>query len=107
MVTKKLAPIHPGEVLLEEFLGPMGLSQYRLARDISVPPRRINEIVHRKRAITADTALRLARYFSTSKRFWLNLQSRYDLEIERDKLGNRLRKEVSVAGELGTGTRKR
>jgi addiction module HigA family antidote len=96
MVTKKLAPIHPGEVLLEEFLGPMGLSQYRLARDISVPPRRINEIVHRKRAITADTALRLARYFSTSERFWLNLQSRYDLEIERDRLGNRLRKEVSV-----------
>jgi len=73
MVAKKLAPIHPGEVLLEEFLRPMGLSQYRLARDISVPPRRINEIVHRKRAITADTALRLARYFSTSERFWLNL----------------------------------
>jgi addiction module HigA family antidote len=96
MTTKKLAPVHPGEVLLEEFLGPMGLSQYRLARDISVPPRRINEIVHRKRAITADTALRLARYFSTSERFWLNLQSRYDLEIEKDRLGNRLRKEVSV-----------
>jgi addiction module HigA family antidote len=97
MTAKKLAPVHPGEVLLEEFLGPMGLSQYRLARDISVPARRINEIVHRKRAITADTALRLARYFSTSERFWLNLQSRYDLEIEKDRLGNRLRKEVSVA----------
>jgi addiction module HigA family antidote len=96
MTAKKLAPVHPGEILLEEFLGPMGLSQYRLARDISVPPRRINEIVHGKRAITADTALRLARYFSTSERFWLNLQSRYDLEIEKDRLGNRLRKEVSV-----------
>jgi addiction module HigA family antidote len=96
MAAKKLPPIHPGEVLSEEFLDPLGPSQYRLARDISVPPRRINEIVHRKRAITADTALRLARYFSTSERFWLNLQSRYDLEIERAKLGHRLRKEVSV-----------
>ena len=96
MPRKKLTPVHPGEVLLEEFLGPLGLSQYRLSREINVPPRRINEIVHRKRAITADTALRLARFFSTSERFWLNLQSRYDLEIERDRLGNRLRKEVSV-----------
>jgi len=96
MAAKKLAPVHPGEVLLEEFLGPLGLSQYRLSREINVPPRRINEIVHRKRAITADTALRLARFFSTSERFWLNLQSRYDLEIERGRLGNRLRKEVSV-----------
>ncbi len=96
MASKKLAPGHPGEVLLEEFLGPLGLSEYRLSREINVPPRRINEIVHRKRAITADTALRLARFFSTSERFWLNLQSRYDLEIERDRLGNRLRKEVSV-----------
>ena len=96
MAAKKLAPVHPGEVLLEEFLGPLGLSQYRLSREINVPPRRINEIVHRKRAITADTALRLARFFSTSERFWLNLQSRYDLEIERDRLGSRLRKEVSV-----------
>jgi addiction module HigA family antidote len=96
MAAKKLAPVHPGEVLLEEFLGPLGLSQYRLSREINVPPRRINEIVHRKRAITADTALRLARFFSTSERFWLNLQSRYDLEIERVRLGNRLRKEVSV-----------
>jgi addiction module HigA family antidote len=96
MAGKKLAPVHPGEVLLEEFLDPLGLSQYRLSREISVPPRRINEIVHRKRAITADTALRLARFFSTSERFWLNLQSRYDLEVEKDRLGNRLRKEVSV-----------
>ena len=96
MAAKKLAPVHPGEVLLEEFLGPLGLSQYRLSREINVPPRRINEIVHRKRAITADTALRLARFFSTSERFWLNLQSRYDLEVQRDRLGNRLRKEVSV-----------
>lgn len=91
-----LAPIHPGEVLLEDFLGPLGLSQYRLAQDLSVPPRRINEIVHGKRAITADTALRLARYFGTSERFWLNLQSRYDLEIERDRLGPRLEAEVAV-----------
>ena len=96
MAAKKLAPVHPGEVLLEEFLRPLGLSQYRLSHEINVPPRRINEIVHRKRAITADTALRLARFFSTSERFWLNLQSRYDLEIERDRLGDRLRKEVSV-----------
>ncbi len=99
MAAKKLVPIHPGEVLKEEFLDPLGLSQYQLARDISVPPRRINEIVHRKRSITADTALRFARYFSTSERFWLNLQSRYDLEIERDRLGTRLRKEVSVLAQ--------
>ncbi len=85
-----------GEVLLEEFLKPLGLSQYRLANDISVPPRRINEIVHGKRAITADTALRLARYFGTSERFWLNLQARHDLEIEKDRLGGRLKKEVAV-----------
>jgi addiction module HigA family antidote len=93
MAAKKLNPVHPGEVLLEEFLGPLGLSQYRLSREISVPRRRINEIVHRKRAVTADTALRLAHFFSTSEQFWLNLQSRYDLEIERDRLGNRLREE--------------
>ncbi len=99
MAAKKLAPVHPGEVLLEEFLVPLGLSQYRLSREINVPPRRINEIVHRKRAITADTALRLARFFSTSEQFWLNLQSRYDLEIERDRLGHRLRKEVSVLAQ--------
>ncbi len=90
----KLAPIHPGEILLEEFLEPLGISQYRLAKDISVPPRRINEIVHGIRAITADTALRLARYFGTSERFWLNLQIRYDLEVEKDRLGSRLKSEV-------------
>ena len=87
MASRKLEPIHPGEVLASEFLEPLGLSQYRLAQDMSVPPRRINEIVHGKRAITADTALRLARYFGTSERFWLNLQARYDLEMERDHLG--------------------
>lgn len=90
----KLSPIHPGEVLLEEFLEPAGLSQYRVAKDISVPPRRINEIVHGKRAITADTALRLARYFGTTPRFWLNLQAQYDLDVERDRLGERLDREV-------------
>ena len=96
MAARKLAPIHPGEVLLADFLEAMGISQYRLAQDISVPPRRINEIVLGKRAISADTALRLARYFGTSERFWLNLQSRFDLEVERDRLGDRLRKEVTV-----------
>ena len=96
MATRKLAPIHPGEILLQDFLEPLGVSQYRLAHDISVPPRRINEIVHGKRAITADTALRLARYFGTSERFWLNLQARHDLEVQRDLLGSRLKKEVQV-----------
>ena len=76
-----MSPIHPGELLQEEFLEPLGLSQYRLAKDISVPPRRINEIVHGKRSISADTVLRLARYFGSTDRFWLNLQSRYDLEL--------------------------
>jgi antitoxin HigA-1 len=93
---RKLPPVHPGEILKEEFLGPMGLSQYRLAKDIQVPPRRINEIVHGKRAITADTALRLARCFGTSERFWLNLQARYDLEVAKDSLGKRLEREVKV-----------
>jgi len=93
---RKSKPIHPGEILQEEFLGPLEISQYRLAKDISVPPRRINEIVHGKRAISADTALRLSRYFSTSERFWLNLQTRYDLEVQRDKLGNSLIREVGV-----------
>jgi antitoxin HigA-1 len=95
-MARKLAPIHPGDILMTEFLEPFGLSQYRLAQDISVAPRRINEIVHGTRAVTADTALRLGRYFGTSAQFWLNLQSRYDLEIEQDKLGARLAKEVSV-----------
>ncbi len=96
MAARKLTPIHPGEVLLEDFLEPLGISQYRLAHDISVPPRRINEIVHGKRGITADTALRLARYFGTTERFWLNLQARFDLEEQRDLLGRRLEQEVVV-----------
>lgn len=94
--TSKRAPIHPGDVLLAEFLEPMGLSQYRLAKDIHVPPRRINEIVLGKRAITADTGLRLARFFGTSAQFWMNLQSRYDLQIVQDELGERLSREVIV-----------
>ena len=93
---KKYPPIHPGEILLEEFLEPMGISQYRLAKDISVPPRRINEIVLGKRAITPDTALRLSLYFGLSERFWLNLQTRYDIETEKDRLQNRLKREVRV-----------
>lgn len=96
MKGKRFPPIHPGEILLDEFLVPMGISQYRLAKDISVPPRRINEIVHGKRSITADTALRLARYFGNTERFWLNLQTHYDLEVERDRLGSRLDDEVAV-----------
>ena len=94
MTARKLAPIHPGEVLLADFLEANGISQYRLAKDISVPPRRINEIVHGTRGITADTALRLARYFGNSERFWLNLQARFDLESQRDALGARLEREV-------------
>jgi len=94
-------PIHPGEVLLEEFLEPLGVSQYRLAKDISVPPRRVNEIVHGKRAISADTALRLSRFFGTSERFWLNLQTRYDLEVEKERLQRRLEKEVIVLKQVG------
>jgi addiction module HigA family antidote len=94
MIEERLPPIHPGEILLEEFLRPMGISQYRLAKDISVSARRINEIVHGKRAISPDTALRLSRYFGLSERFWMNLQARYDLEVEKDRLKNRLDKEV-------------
>ena len=93
---KKLDPIHPGEILLEEFLKPMGISQYRLAKDISVPARRINEIVHGKRAISADTALRLSRYFGMSERFWLNLQTQYDIEVQKDKIGKQFEAEVKV-----------
>ena len=96
MAARKLAPVHPGEILLLEFLEPLGLSQYRLAKDINVPPRRINEIVKGARSITANTALRLARYFATSERFWLNLQSHFDLETERDRLGASLKKEVQT-----------
>jgi addiction module HigA family antidote len=95
---KKLPPVHPGEILLEEYLKPLGLSQYRLAKAIRVPPRRINEIVHGNRAITADTALRLSRFFDTSERFWLNLQMRYDLEVQKDKLGDRLSEEIAPLG---------
>lgn len=90
------APVHPGEILSEEFLEPLGVSQYRLAKDTSVPARRINEIVNGERAISADTALRLAKYFGTSDLFWLNLQARYDLEVQRDRLGKRLDTEVHV-----------
>jgi addiction module HigA family antidote len=91
-----LTKITPGEILEEDFLKPMGLSQYRLAKDIGVPARRINEIVKGTRAITADTALRLGRYFKMSAQFWLNLQSHYDLEIEENRLGRRLEREVKV-----------
>ncbi len=96
MTAKKLPPVHPGEILLVEFLEPLGVSQYRLAKEINVSPRRINEIVKGTRSVTANTALRLARYFATSERFWLNLQSHYDLEIERDRFGRSLQKEVHV-----------
>ncbi len=96
MKKEKLAPIHPGEILMEEFLKPLGITQYRLAKDINVPARRINEIVQGKRSISADTALRLSRYFNLSERFWLNLQARYDLEIEKDKLNGRIETEVKV-----------
>ena len=95
-MANKLQPVHPGAVLREEFLKPMGLSQYRLAKDINVPARRINEIVKGKRAITADTALRLGRYFGTSAEFWLNLQSQYDLEMAEERIGRRLQREVKV-----------
>lgn len=96
MARKRLAPVHPGEVLLLEFLEPLELTQYRLAKSLKVPARRINEIVHGTRAVSADTALRLARFFSTSDRFWLNLQAAYDLDVERDRLGVRLEREVPV-----------
>jgi len=94
MTRKGLPPIHPGEILMEEFLIPMGISQYRLAKDIGVSARRVNEIVHGKRAISADTALRLSRYFGMSERFWINLQGRYDIEVEKDLLADRLEREV-------------
>jgi len=96
MSKRELAPIHPGEILLEEFLNPMDISQYRLSKDISVDPRRINEIVHGKRAISADTALRLGRYFGMSPQFWLNLQSHYALELLVMQNGDQIQKEVKV-----------
>ncbi len=96
MTKRDFPPIHPGEILLEEFLKPMGITQYRLAKDVSVDPRRINEIVHGKRSISANTSLRLGRYFGTSARFWMNLQSQYDLQVEEMELGDRLEGEVIV-----------
>jgi addiction module HigA family antidote len=92
---KAMRPAHPGEILMKEFLEPMGITQYRLAKDISVPPRRINEIVHGKRAIATDTSLRLSRYLGTSERFWINLQTRNDMELQKDILGDRLETEVT------------
>ncbi|SRR6266404_1991766 len=96
MSKRKDTPIHPGEILLEEFLKPMNISQHQLAKDISVPARRISEIVSGERSISADSAIRLSRYFGLSERFWLNLQSTYDLEIEKDKLDGRIENEVKV-----------
>ncbi|MBI4288698.1 MAG: HigA family addiction module antidote protein [Chloroflexi bacterium] len=101
MTETKLHPVHPGEVLLEEFVKPMGLSQNRLAIDIGVPPRRINEIVLEKRRITADTALRLARYFGTTPQFWLGLQTDYDLDMASEALGTRLEREVKTYTVVG------
>ena len=94
MATKKIPPLHPGEVLLEEFLKPMNISQNQLGRDLGVSPRRINEIIHGKRSVTADTALRLARYFGNSPQFWLGLQMDYDLDVDTDRLSRRIEKEV-------------
>lgn len=94
-MVKRLAPVHPGEVLFEEFLEPLDLSQYRLAKEIRVPTRRINEIVHGARAVSADTALRLARYFGTSERFWMNLQAQWDLDTEYDRIGERIAREIT------------
>ena len=101
MLKPAFEPVHPGEILLEEFLKPLGLSQYRLAKGISVSPRRINEIVHGKRSVSADTALRLARFFGTTAGFWLNLQTRFALESERDRLGDVLEEQVEILAEAG------
>jgi antitoxin HigA-1 len=101
MPRKKLAPVHPGEVLVEEFLKPLALTEYRLAKGLRVPARRINEIVHGKRAITADTALRLGRFFRNSPRFWLNLQTGFDLENEADRLGVKLTRDVEILRRAG------
>jgi addiction module HigA family antidote len=95
-MAKKMSPIHPGEVLMKEFLEPFSISQYRLAKDISVPPRRINEIIHGERSISADTALRLGKYFRTSPQFWLNLQSHFDLAIQEQRLSSVLRTKVKM-----------
>ena len=96
MAEDKMPPVHPGEILLEDFMKPLGITQYRLAKEMNVYPRRVNEIVHGKRGITADTALRLARYFGTSEHFWMNLQTRYDLEVEKGRLKGRLAREVAI-----------
>ena len=96
MANRKLKPVPPGEVLLEEFLGPLEISQYRLAKDINVPPRRINEIVLGQRSISADTALRLSKYFGNSAEFWLNLQARYDLEVQKEVIASELKKQVKT-----------
>jgi addiction module HigA family antidote len=101
MPRKRLAPVHPGEILAEDFLKPLALTEYRLAKGLRVPARRINEIVHGKRAVTADTALRLARFFRNSPRFWLNLQTSYDLEVEADRLGTKLARDVEVLKRAG------
>jgi addiction module HigA family antidote len=99
-----ISPVHPGEILLEEFLRPLGVTQHHLAVEIGVPPRRINEIVHGTRRISADTALRLSRYFGSSDRFWLNLQTRYDLEVQKDNLGDTLARIRPLrSAELGRG----
>jgi addiction module HigA family antidote len=100
MATEKMQPIHPGEILWDEFLSPLGITRYRLAKDIRVPQPRISEIIRGERSITADTALRLSRYFGTSERFWLNLQARYDLERQKDLLGKNLERDVPVLSEL-------
>ncbi|MFI5293859.1 MAG: HigA family addiction module antitoxin [Thermodesulfovibrionales bacterium] len=94
MKKRDFPPIHPGEILVKEFLEPLGISQYRLAKDIGVTPRRINEIVHGRRAISADTALRLSQFFGMEAQFWMNLQSRYDMEVTRDRLQDKIKKEV-------------
>ena len=94
MKMRDFPPIHPGEILIAEFLGPLGISQYRLAKDMGVTPRRINEVVHGRRSISADTALRLGHFFGMEAQFWLNLQSRYDMEVTRDQLQDRIMKEV-------------
>ena len=94
MAPKKHPPVHPGEILQAEFLEPLAISRSRLALETGIPPRRVSEIVRGERAIQAETALRLARYFGNSERFWLNLQTRYELEVEKERLGRRLEKEV-------------
>ena len=101
MTRQRLSPVHPGEILLEEFIRPLGLTQHRLAKDTGLPPCRVSDIVRGRRPVTAETALRLSRYFGTSERFWLNLQTRYDLEVEKDRLGDRLQKEVAVLDKAG------